>query len=346
MRTLLVLCSFALTLSADQLVLKNGDRVTGSIIAKDAKSVTIKSDLFGVITAPWDQVDSITADKPLTVVLKGGKSVQGTVATADGKVEVATAGTKVAVALAEVEAMRDADEEKKYERFLHPSLAQLWMANGAVGFAGSAGNAKTQTFTTGFTASRTTRTDKISLNFGTIVASAVVNNTSSDTAEAVRGGIAYDHNVGKTKRLFVSGFNNYEYDRFQGLDLRAVFGGGFGAHVLKTPRSSLDVLGGGSYNHESFFELSRKSGEFFWGDDYTFALSRTISLVQAYRMFDNLTDTGQYRVNFDLALSAKVTRWLSWNSSASDRFLSNPVGGRKRNDFLYTIGLGVTFAPQ
>jgi hypothetical protein len=63
-------------------------------------------------------------------------------------------------------------------------------------------------------------------------------------------------------------------------------------------------------------------------------------------MFDNLTSTGQYRVNFDLALSAKVTRWLSWNSSASDRFLSNPVGGRKRNDFLYTIGLGVTFAPQ
>ena len=58
---------------ADQLVLKNGDRVTGSIVKKDAKSITIKSDAFGAITAPWEQVESITADKPLTVVLKDGK---------------------------------------------------------------------------------------------------------------------------------------------------------------------------------------------------------------------------------------------------------------------------------
>ena len=34
----------------DQIVLKNGDRVTGSIIKKDGKSLTIKTDHFGVVT--------------------------------------------------------------------------------------------------------------------------------------------------------------------------------------------------------------------------------------------------------------------------------------------------------
>ena len=35
---------------ADQVVLKNGDRVTGSIVKKDAKNLTIKTDHFGVVT--------------------------------------------------------------------------------------------------------------------------------------------------------------------------------------------------------------------------------------------------------------------------------------------------------
>ena len=337
MRLLLVF-PLALTLHADQLVLKNGDRVTGSIIKKDAKSVTIKSDLFGVITAPWDQVESVTADKPLTVVVKGGKSVQGTVTTASGNLVVAGQ----TVPPAEVEAMRDPDEQRAYERLLHPGLNQLWGATGTLGFAGTAGNAKTNTFTTGFIASRTTRTDKITLNFSAIRASAVVNGQSDETASAVRGGIAYDHNV--SPRLFVSGFNNYEHDRFQSLDLRAVFGGGFGVHAVKNDRSHLDFTAGGDYNHESYFTLHRSTGEFFWGDDYGYSLSKTVTLVQSYRMFNNLSDTGEYRVNFDLGISTKLTKWLNWGSSASNRYISNPVAGRKRNDFLYTTGLAVTFA--
>jgi len=327
---------------ADQLVMKNGDRVTGSIVKKDAKTITIKTDAFGVITTPWDQVDSVTADKPLTVVLKD-KTVQGTLTTSGGKVDVAAAGQTISVAPAEVEALRNADEEQKYERMLHPKLYQLWAGNGSLGFAGTAGNAKTRTFTTAVSADRATRTDKITLTFNAIRSSALLNGVSDETAEAVRGGIGYDHNV--SGRFFVSTFNNDEYDKFQKLDLRFVVGGGFGFHAVKTARSKLDFTGGADYSHESFSTgLKRSSGEFFWGDDYTFQLSKTVSVVQAYRMFNNLSDTGAYRVNFDLGLSAKLNRFLNWNASASDRYLSNPVPGRKTNDFLYTTGVGVTFA--
>ena len=53
---------------ADQVLLKNGDRVTGTIVQKDGKNLTIKTDQFGVVTTSWDQVESITAEKPVTVV--------------------------------------------------------------------------------------------------------------------------------------------------------------------------------------------------------------------------------------------------------------------------------------
>src|SRR2546426_1130649 len=44
---------------ADQLVMKNSDRVTGSVVKQDGKTITVKTVNFGIVTAPWDQVASI-----------------------------------------------------------------------------------------------------------------------------------------------------------------------------------------------------------------------------------------------------------------------------------------------
>jgi putative salt-induced outer membrane protein YdiY len=328
---------------ADQVVLKNGDRVTGSIVKKDDKGLTIKTDQFGVIVTPWDQIASITAEKPLNIVLKDGRTLQGTLATADGRVEVTAGQTKVAVATADIAAMRNDDEEKAYQRLLHPGWGELWAGTGTIGFAGTAGNSKTLTYTTGLNASRVTNTDKTSLYFSAIKASALVNGVNADTAEAVRGGISYDHNV--TSRLFFNTFNDYEYDRFQNLDLRFVIGGGLGYHALKTDRSSLDLVAGAAYNRSSFSTpLTQNSAELYWGNEYNLKLGAATSLTQSYRMFNNLTDSGTYRVNFDLVLGTKIWKWLSWNLSVSDRYLSDPAPGRKTNDFLYTTGIGITFA--
>lgn len=328
---------------ADQVVLKNGDRVTGSIVKKDGKNLIIKTDQFGVVTTSWDQVASIQADKPVNVVLPDGKTVQGTIATTDGKVEVTTKDAKLSLAPADVATIRDDAEQKAYERFLKPGLGQLWAGTGSLGFAGTSGNARTLTFTTGVNAARITKTDKTTLYFNMIKASALINGKNADTAQAVRGGIGYDHNV--TPRLFVNVFNDYEFDKFQNLDLRFVLGGGLGFHAVKSERSLLDLLGGGDFNRSSYStQPSQKSAEFYWGDEYSLKLGAATSLVQSFRMFNNLTTTGSYRMNFDIGASTKIAKWLNWNVSVSDRYVNRPAPGRKTNDLLYTTGIGITFA--
>ena len=327
---------------ADQLVMKNGDRVTGTIVKQDGKTIIVKTTNFGLVTAPWDQVASLTSDQPVNVVLKDGKTLLGTVAPSGGQVEIATRDTKLDVSPGEVAAIRNAGEQAAYERLLHPGFLQLWSGNGSIGWAGTNGNAETLTFTTAFNAARLTNTDKTSIYFNLIKASALINGQNASTAQAVRGGISYDHNV--SPRLFVTAFNDYEYDRFQNLDLRFVIGGGFGFHVAKTEHSVLDLLGGAAYSRSSFSTpLTRNSAEAFWGDEYTLKLTGASSLTQSFRMFNNLSDTGAYRVNFDVDLATRLTKWLTWNLSLSDRYLSNPVPGRKTNDWLYTTGLGVSF---
>ena len=337
---------------ADQIVMKNGDRVTGSIVKKDGKNLTIKTDQFGEVTAAWDQVQSIQTEKPVTVVLQDGRTTQGTLATVGGSVEIAAPQAKITATPGDVTAIRDVDEQKAYDRLLHPRLTELWSGTGTLGLAGTSGNAETLTFTTGITAARITNTDKTSIYFNAIKASALADGKNSDTAQAVRGGWAYNHNV--RPKLFVSVFNDFEYDKFQNLDLRYVVGGNFGYHLMKSKRSQLDVLGGADYNRASYFTPvttpptprtpAYSAAEFTFGDDYNLKVNGNTSIAQSMRFFDGFSDTGAYRVNFDAGTSTKIAKWLTWNVSLSDRYLNHPAFGRKTNDFLYTTGLGITFA--
>ena len=51
-------CAFLLSqvLLADQVTLKNGDRLSGNIIKYDGKNLVLKSDLAGEVTIPWANV--------------------------------------------------------------------------------------------------------------------------------------------------------------------------------------------------------------------------------------------------------------------------------------------------
>ncbi len=274
-------------------------------------------------------------------------TMKGTLATSGATVQVVAAGQTQSVAPADITAIRNADEQKTYLRLLKPGILDVWTITGNLGIAATAGNAKTFSFTLPINAVRSTNHDKTTAYFNLVRASAVVNNVSSSTANAVRGGWAYSRNL--RPLLFWNFFNDYEYDRFQTLDLRIVLGSGFGYGLWKTERGRFDVVGGFGWNRESFdparprLPFVRNSGELFWGDDWAYKLNGKTSLTQSYRMFHNLTQSGEYRQNFDFGLNTKLTKWLTWSGAFSDRYLSNPAPGRKRNDVLLSTGFGFTF---
>ncbi|MCC6536321.1 MAG: DUF481 domain-containing protein [Bryobacterales bacterium] len=328
--------------------MKNGDRVTGAFVKKDAKTLTLKSEFFGVVTLPWDQIESVKADTPINVVLPGNQTVKGTLTTAGDKIEVAAGADKRAVPAADIVALRNADEQTAYERLLAPRLQDLWAGTASIGWAGTRGNAQTATFATGLNAARVTNTDKLFMYFNSIRASATVNNTSAQTAQAVRGGWGYNRNL--KPRIFFNGFNDWEYDKFQNLDLRMVIGAGLGANVWKAERGRFDLLGGLAYNREKFdpvrpaLPFVRNGADAYWGDDFNYKLNPRTSFFQSFRMFNNLKEGDRWRMNFDMGASTQLTKWLNWNISISDRFLNLPVTGRKKNDFLYTTGFGISFA--
>ncbi len=331
---------------ADQIVLKDGDRVTGAIVKKDGQTVTVQSRNFGSLTLKWDDISTVTTDQPLNVVLPGGRTVKSNIQTQNDRIQI-TAPAAQAVPPSEIIALRNDAEQRTHERLLRPGFLDLWTVTGSLGIAGTKGNAETRVITTPLNFARASRTSRTTAYFNSIRSSATVNGVDAQTASAVRGGWGYGRNL--NRKVFLNGFNDYEYDLFQSLDLRVVFGGGGGYHLWTRENGKLDILGGGALNRESFDPspkpaFTRNSAEAYWGNDFTFKLNNRTNLTQGFRMFNNLSETGQYRMNFDVGAATALTKWLNWTASVSNRYLSNPVPGRKNSDLLYTTGLGFTFS--
>ncbi len=127
MRILVVsLCACSLLSAADQVVLKNGDIITGTVIKKDGDKLTLKNEFLGEVTMPWSAVKSLKSDQDLNVVLPGGETVKGRVSTTGETLAVATPSGEKTEALTAVTVVRDEAEQHNWEKLQHPGLLELW----------------------------------------------------------------------------------------------------------------------------------------------------------------------------------------------------------------------------
>jgi hypothetical protein len=342
----LLACLFLSTAWADQIELKDGDRITGNIVKKDGETVTVDSKSFGTVTFKWADVATVTTDQPITVVLSNDRSFRGNLQTQNGRIDIQAAGAPQSISTADIVALRNNAEQATYERLQHPGIFDLWAITGSLNLAGNKGNAETSTLTTPVDFVRDSNTSRTKAYFTSIRSTATIAGVSALTARAVRGGWSFDRHL--TGRLLLNLFNDYEYDEFQDLDLRVVLGSGLGYQFWKAEPGSLALVAGMDWNREQFGAtlipgFTRNSPEAYWGDDFIYKMTTRTSLTQSFRMFNNLSNTGAYRLNFDTTAITQLTKWLNWNISLSDRNLSNPVPGRKNNDLLYTTGLGFTW---
>jgi hypothetical protein len=204
---LLAVFLFSISASADTVVLKNGDRLTGSVTQIAGGKLTIHTDYAGDVAIAFDQVSSVKVEKPIVLSqeTKKGKKVDihKTEITAidrtDSGYTVTTASGTESFPAAGLSTVRTPGAQQAYEASLHPGWLHDWTATANVSFALARGNSNATTLGTGFTAQRPTLTDKTSVYFNDIYANttATTNGVSaaSTTADNIGAGFRYDHNV-------------------------------------------------------------------------------------------------------------------------------------------------------
>ncbi len=338
---------FCANLSADEVTMKNGDRLTGTIIKSDAKALVIKSEFAGEVSIQWDAITSIQSAQPIYIDLKDGQTIAGTVSTTDGKfvVDSKNAGT-ITVPKDSIVTVRNQGEETAYnnqiERLRNPHLTDFWSGFFDTGLSLTSGNSETLNFSLSGRAVRKTSRDTITAYASSVFANNGTGGATETTANAIGGGLRVDINV--SQKLYVFGFADFYHDQFQQLDLRNILGGGLGYHVINTKPTVFDVYGGGAFN-QSYYStpLTQRTGEIVVGEYFAHSVSDRTTFDERFEFFPNLSNTGEYRYNFDTHLATNLNRWLSWQVSFGNKYVSNPPTGIKKNDLIFSTGLRLTF---
>ncbi len=334
-------------LFADQITLKNGDRLTGDIVKSDEKSLVIKSEFAGDVTVQWAAVEAIRSTQTLHVGLKDGQTIVGTVTTTGGKIQLQTRDAGPVIAAKDSIVVIRSDKEQaaydaKMDRLQHPHLLDYWGGFLDTGLSTTKGNSDTLSFTIGAKAVRAAPSDKITVFANSIFAKNSSTGTSVTTARAIKGGIRADLNV--SPRTFAFGFTNFEFDQFQQLDLRNILGGGVGYHAVKTPHVAFDLSGGGAYDQAYYSTgVNLRNAALVAGEEFSYQFSKRSSFSEHLQFFPNMGSLGQYRATFDSTMTTRINSWINWQVTFGDQYVSNPIPGVKKNDILLTTGIRLTY---
>ena len=372
-----LLLLIAIPAFADQIVLKNGDRLTGSITKSDGKQLVIKTDYAGDITVKFDLIQGITSTGDLNVTL-GGKTVVGPVTTNGDNVVVTTKSAgPVEAPKSSVTLVRSPAEQSAYEKSLHPSFAEGWTGGANLGFALTAGNSETKNLNIGFNAVRTGFHDKLILSetstYATTSKLALQPiSPAQTTANSNAGALRYDRDF--AARAFGFGSADFFNNALQNLDLRYILGGGIGFHAIKTPNTTLDFLAGINYTHESFSDLmqtnptpppvtifynhSDSTAALTVGDNFTHKLGKNSVFAQTFLLYPSFSQTNIafpdatpddvriLRGAFNLGFVTKLHKWLGWQVTLADVFDDHPLASNppiERNDITLATGLNFSF---
>jgi putative salt-induced outer membrane protein len=360
----LVLLALTTTAHADSITLKNGDHLTGGVTQLAGGKLTVHTSYAGDITIAFDQISTVKVDKPVVLSLESrhGKKVEvrkveiTAIDRTGAGFSVTTTSGPESFPTAAITTVRTPAAQQAFEDSLHPGWLHAWTGTANISFALAKGNSDTTTLGTGINLARPTLTDKTSLYFNDIYTHDGI--ADATTAEHTNAGARYDHNV--NPKLFAFGTGDFAIDALQHLDLRTVAGGGLGWHAVAKPRQQFDILGGLVWTHESYgaFEtvnatpppptiltpaLTHSFAALDFGQQYSRKLGAASSFTEQAYIFPDLNDTSQYRVTFNSAINTKLNSFLSWQTTISDVYVTNPPSSTKSNDFILTTGLGFTF---
>jgi putative salt-induced outer membrane protein YdiY len=229
---------------ADELKLTNGDVLRGEVLGGDGKAMKFRHTSGNEMLIKYDDVQSITTDKPVELKMINGTKLNGKLAPGPkaGSVTVQTPALDTAPVadLARVEAMNE------------PEDSAVWTGRLGLGATIQDGNSRSRSFFTSFDGERLTKQDRIEAH-GYYTYAESYDQTSRDWILSSKKGLArlqYSYYV--LNPLYVYAGAALEYDRLAGLNLRSRGGGGLGYAFFERPDLLLRTEAGLEYVNEDY----------------------------------------------------------------------------------------------
>jgi hypothetical protein len=313
--------------AGDVVHLRNGDRLSGTIVKMDGETLLITTPYAKEVPVDWKEVVALESAGPHWVRLATGEFVKARlVSTPEGvSIESEDVRSPQPVALDRI-ATIGIPPGPKYSG----SLGAL--------ISGSTGNTETLVFGAAGGIQRDTDDDRMRLG----VRTEYEESDNEVTVQRTRGYTDYDYYLGK--KWYVTGLLRLEHDKLEDLTLRTTVGGGPGYRFFDSKDLKLRAYAGLAYVNENFDESSdRDFLSALVGDEFRWNVTDWFSVYQLAEIYPSLADVSDTLFHVEAGVRQSLPKGMFVDFGIINDYDTEPADGKDKNDLRYIGQIGYEF---
>lgn len=317
---------------ADEIWLKNGDRLTGKVERMENNVLIFSTAYAGEISIIWQEVQKLKTVEAVRVVLRDNTATQGPLLPREaGEVAVRSGSIPEPLAF-------QLDQIK----MINPKVEPLLKAKGRLNLGANYARGNTDTDDIYGDAELVARTEANRYSIGGLYRRSKEGDVK--TAENMFGYMKYDHFF--TKKLYGYANATAEKNEFKDLNLRSALGLGLGYQFIETKQTNLSLEAGLSYVNEDFIvAVDQDYGAGRWAFNFDHLLwadrlqffhhHQGLISIKDSDDISVLSQTG-FRIPFYKSLNATLQFNYDWEKS--------PPPGTEKADKTYIFTIGYQWA--
>jgi putative salt-induced outer membrane protein YdiY len=322
---------------ADEVFLKNGDHLTGTIVRLTDSKLVLKSKLAGEVTLNLADIRTFSSEAPLEIHLKDGTVLHQPVAAGEPNQFTITAGEPLRpqpFALAQVASINPPPKpEPKWTGSISGSVSSIH------------GNTTAESVTGSVNAARRSEKDRLtaSADYATSRREDPDTGDEDTTENWWRAKMQYDYFF--TKKFFGFGNVRFEKDAIADLDRRLVVGGGAGYQWIETERTSFSTGFGLASLYEKFENATESNSELSLQAGYNLnkTIGKNLKFMHDLTYYPSLDSFSDYFLTTSAELRAMMVKNLFASFKVIFDYDTSPAVGRGSTDVKYLLGVGLTF---
>ena len=339
-RTLIVLLGLALFAQSsygDELVFKNGDRLTGKIVHLVDGKLAFKSSVAGDVTVNLSDIKTLSSDEAIEVNLKDNTGFKQKVLSAEpGRFGVEGAESLKAQEFAVADIVS-----------INPPIkpAPKWTGNIAGGLTSTHGNTKTEMISASANMSKRTEKDRSQLSADY----AKGDQDDPDTGQNVtienwwRARGKYDYFFSKKMYVYIDG--RYEKDDIAELDRRVIVGSGSGIQWIESDDMNFSTECGLASLYEKFDNQTDSNSELSTQLGYNLdkRLTKNTKLTHDLTYYPTMQKFSDYFLTSTAGIRADFSKSFFVNFKTIFNYDVTPAIGAHKTDVKYFVGVGYSF---
>ena len=316
--------------SADQVELKNGDKLDGTITAMGGGKLTINTPFAGDVIIDASQINTFSTTEPIELRLIDGTFIKREVA-ADSSGGVQIEGGLLGnshIAVSDIDAINP------------PPVA--WTGDIKFGALLSRGNTQSDSINFGVDLAHKTDLDILTFSFNYLYGTTHDRTTGVQTATADnwQTDLKYERTI--NKKLYGFADLQISKDRLGFLDLRVAPSAGLGYRWLDRPDFAFSTEGGLAWIYEQYTNGTPKREDVSLVLSYhlTRAFNDKVSLFHNFSYYPSIQNGRDYLINTDAGLHVVMTKRFFTEFKCVVTYDSVPANGALKTNTQLVLNLG------